>query len=91
MSSLCLHCFVAGRVQGVSYRKVAVEMAATIGVTGWIKNLADGRVEVVICGEEDSVFKMRDWLWQGSKHSEVESVLVEELSFQEYVTFEVRE
>ena len=72
-------CLVAGRVQGVFYRASARERARELGVTGYARNLADGRVEVLACGEASAVHALCEWLWQGPPSSHVTSVQVEEL------------
>jgi acylphosphatase len=72
-------CLVAGRVQGVFYRASTRERARALGVTGYARNLADGRVEVLACGEVAAVHALCEWLWQGSPSSHVTSVQVEEL------------
>jgi acylphosphatase len=72
-------CLVAGRVQGVFYRASTRQRARELGVTGYARNLADGRVEVLACGEAAAVHALCDWLWQGSPASHVTSVQVEEL------------
>lgn len=87
MANICLHCFVAGHVQGVFYRRTTVEEAIARGITGWVKNLSDGRVEVMICGEEGAVFALRDWLWKGPERAKVELVAVQEVPFQVYSEF----
>jgi acylphosphatase len=51
--------FVSGRVQGVGYRYFAMDTAEQIGVTGYVKNLADGRVEVYAIGTAD---QLRDFV-----------------------------
>ncbi|MFQ5887361.1 MAG: acylphosphatase [Candidatus Hydrothermarchaeales archaeon] len=68
------HCFVSGRVQGVFFRSYALDKARELGLTGWVKNLMDGRVEAVFEGEEGKVKEAVDWLWQGSPYSKVEDV-----------------
>jgi acylphosphatase len=73
-------CLVAGRVQGVFYRASARQRAAELGITGYARNLADGRVEVLACGEPASVSALCDWLWTGSPASQVSSVEIEEVS-----------
>lgn len=72
--SQCVHCLVSGRVQGVFYRSSAYERAINLGLTGWIRNLADGRVEVVACGNTDRLQQFQDWLRQGPAHAQVSEV-----------------
>ena len=71
------HVFVTGRVQGVYYRANTREQARQRGVDGWVRNLADGRVEAVFEGEEASVEAMVEWCHTGSPRAEVEGVEVE--------------
>ena len=73
---VCKHCFVSGRVQGVFYRASAGERARTLKVTGYAKNLPDGRVEVLICGEPAAVEALCNWLWQGPPAAKVSEVVV---------------
>jgi len=47
-----IHVFYLGRVQGVGFRFTAERVALFLGITGWVKNLPDGRVEVVAEGDE---------------------------------------
>ena len=72
-------CLVAGRVQGVFYRASTRQRAIELGVTGHARNLADGRVEVLACGESPAVYALCDWLWTGSPASQVASVDIEEV------------
>ena len=69
-------CLVGGRVQGVYYRASAARRARELGVHGYARNLADGRVEVLAYGEDDSVKVFVKWLWIGSSASKVTSVQV---------------
>lgn len=70
----CCRCLVSGRVQGVWYRASAREQAQHLGLSGYAKNLDDGRVEVVACGREESLETLQRWLWQGPEHAEVSEV-----------------
>ncbi|MFH1406911.1 MAG: acylphosphatase [Candidatus Omnitrophota bacterium] len=52
-----LHVFYDGNVQGVGFRFTAVDIAQQLGLAGWVRNLHDGRVEVICEGEEDLLKK----------------------------------
>jgi len=73
---LCKICWVSGRVQGVYYRGAAATRARELGVGGYARNLPDGRVEVLACGEEQAVGQFIEWLWVGSTASRVTAVEV---------------
>lgn len=68
---------MAGRVQGVFYRASAQSRARSLGVTGYARNLPDGRVEVLACGTPGSVQALCDWLWHGPPSAHVNSVEIE--------------
>jgi acylphosphatase len=70
------HVFISGQVQGVYFRLYAKEAALAAGVTGWVRNRRDGRVEAVFEGKKEAVEKMVDWCWKGSPSSTVENVEV---------------
>ena len=67
---------MAGRVQGVFYRGTAAQRARELGVRGYARNLPDGRVEVLACGQSDAVQMFVEWLWIGSSASKVTAVEV---------------
>jgi acylphosphatase len=73
---ICKKCLVSGRVQGVFYRGSAAQRARELGVRGYARNLADGRVEVLACGEDEAVRTFVSWLWTGSSASKVTAVEV---------------
>ena len=73
---VCKKCLVGGRVQGVFYRATAARRARELGIHGFARNLPDGRVEVLACGDEASVSTFVKWLWTGSSASKVTSVEV---------------
>jgi acylphosphatase len=60
-----VHIFVSGRVQGVFFRHYTLQKALELGLKGWVRNLEDGRVEVVCEGEEDKVKSMAAWCKKG--------------------------
>jgi acylphosphatase len=71
------HVFVSGRVQGVFYRATTRDTARERGVDGWVRNLADGRVEAVFEGAAEDVEEMVEWCHEGSPQARVEDVDVE--------------
>ena len=72
-----LHAVVSGKVQGVGYRDFVQREARARGLTGWVKNLADGSVEVVAQGERDMLLKLTARLWKGPSVSRVDAVTTE--------------
>ncbi|MFC4527998.1 acylphosphatase [Dyella halodurans] len=65
---------VSGRVQGVFYRASAREQALALGLSGYARNLPDGRVEVLACGSTTAIETFERWLWQGPAAARVEAV-----------------
>jgi len=80
MERVARRCFVAGRVQGVFYRASTQSRAQLLGVTGYARNLPDGRVEVLACGTPAAVQALCDWLWEGPPAAHVTAVDVESLA-----------
>ncbi|MBI4005200.1 MAG: acylphosphatase [Gammaproteobacteria bacterium] len=85
-----IHCYVSGRVQGVCFRMETREQAALFGVTGWVRNLADGRVEVFACGDKEKLDHLYEWLKVGPEMARVLDVEIEVLEYQEFDRFSVR-
>ncbi|MBZ0187245.1 MAG: acylphosphatase [Candidatus Obscuribacterales bacterium] len=75
--SVCARLIVAGLVQGVFYRVSTREQAASLGLTGFVRNQMDGTVEIVASGEEEALKKLIDWCHDGPAGARVDSVLVE--------------
>ena len=85
------HVLVSGRVQGVSFRWYAQHKAHDLGLTGWVRNLWDGRVEAVFEGEIETVRKMVGWCRAGPTSAQVDDVQVEyEASTGEFRGFHIR-
>ena len=70
----CVRYFVSGRVQGVSFRASARDQALRLGLDGYVRNLADGRVEVLACGDEEALRSLEEWLWSGPPAADVDDV-----------------
>ena len=79
-SEKCWHAMVRGRVQGVFFREYTRRKAEELGLAGWVRNLADGRVETLFQGEASAVEAMGRWLRTGSPLSLVDGVEIEERS-----------
>ena len=68
---------MSGRVQGVGFRFFAQEMAQRDGLSGRVRNLPDGRVEVEAEGDEETLARFEAALWRGPSHARVDNVEVE--------------
>ncbi len=67
------HVFFAGRVQGVFFRAHARQCAESLGLTGWVRNTSDGRVEAVFEGEENAVGDAIEWCATRQPYAKVHS------------------
>jgi len=76
-----VHIFISGRVQGVFFRQFTQERAQELGLFGWVKNLTDGRVEVVIEGDKEKIEKILVYLKKGPLLAKVENI---EINYEEY-------
>jgi acylphosphatase len=84
------HVFIEGRVQGVFYRFWAKEEAEKLGLTGWVRNTEDGKVEAVFQGKKEKVEKMIEKCHKGSHLADVKNLDInwEELN-NNFTNFEV--
>jgi len=86
-----VHIVVSGRVQGVFFRAETKEKAQQFGVTGWVKNLSEGRVEAVFEGKKPKVEELVEWAKKGPSGAIVNDL---DLSWEEYrgefTNFEIR-
>jgi acylphosphatase len=81
----------SGRVQGVAFRAYTVDEAVRLGVTGWVRNLPDGRVEAVAEGERSAVEAFVGWCRRGPRSARVDDLEVAwEPHRGEFAEFEVR-
>ena len=85
------HIFVQGMVQGVFFRVKTRQKAKVLGVTGWVKNLPDARVEAVFEGEKEKVEQIIEWIEKGPLFSRVDDVKVDFEEYKgEFESFEIR-
>lgn len=81
---------IAGRVQGVFFRKRTQEAAAALNVSGWVRNCPDGTVEAVFEGEREDVAAVVEWCQQGPPGARVERVETVESTYTgEYKGFRI--
>lgn len=81
VNKICVRCMVNGQVQGVFYRASTRQKARSLGLTGHARNLADGRVEVLICGPQNAVVELTNWLRVGPPNANVSGVTTESLAY----------
>lgn len=86
---ICIKCYVSGKVQGVWYRANTQKQAEKLGLTGWAKNLSDGRVEVMACGDKIKLEKLYQWMQAGPDLAQVEDVTYEEVPYHFFKNFQV--
>ncbi len=72
------------------FRTATEDTARRLGLTGWVRNLADGSVELVACGAEAKLAELERWLWQGPPRARVEQVSSRETELQTFSDFSVR-
>ncbi|MEM2927981.1 MAG: acylphosphatase [Nitrososphaerota archaeon] len=75
------HVFISGLVQGVFFRWNTKKMADKLQLSGWVRNLPDGRVEAIFEGNKESIEKMIEWCKKGPSEAIVEKV---EIIWEEY-------
>ncbi|HDJ1437833.1 TPA: acylphosphatase [Serratia rubidaea] len=91
MTQMCKVAYVYGLVQGVGFRYNTQIKATALGLNGYARNLDDGSVEVLACGEAQQVEALIDWLQQGGPRSaRVDRVLVEPRGVQALQGFTIR-
>ena len=79
MAQRRVHAIVSGRVQGVSYRASTADEAQGLGLTGWVRNLPDGNVELEAEGPADAVASLLAWCKNGPPAARVTNVATTEL------------
>ena len=87
-----IHCFISGDVQGVFFRQYTVEAAKENNIVGWVRNLSDGRVEVIAQGDPRDIVKFVALIKMGPETAKVKEIeMQEEKDTDEFTSFERRE
>jgi len=86
----CAHLLISGTVQGVGYRYSMLSEATARQLSGWVRNLPDGRVEAMVEGPIVKVKALIQWCHQGPVGAQVQDVVVDYLSPQGLEGFEIR-
>ncbi|WP_028581127.1 acylphosphatase [Desulfogranum japonicum] len=74
MEIIAMRAYVSGKVQGVCFREYTRRKAVELGIDGWVRNLSDGRVEVLAQGERALIQEFIKWLHVGSPYAQVSHV-----------------
>ncbi len=86
-----VHILVSGRVQGVWFRGSTVKVADALGLVGWVRNLADGRVEIRAQGPASKIDELIAWCRIGPPRASVDEVAVrDEPLGGEFFSFDMR-
>ncbi len=68
------HLLISGVVQGVFFRAHTRDIARSLNLTGWVRNLRDGRVEVITEGPKDTIERLIEWCHTGPPGARVDAV-----------------
>ena len=86
-----LHIVIEGRVQGVFFRASTIEESCKLGLTGWVRNCPDGRVEAVFEGDMDKIDRIIEWCKKGPPGAVVRNVeTMWEQATGEYDSFSIK-
>jgi len=88
---VCYRYLISGRVQGVFYRASAQQQASALALRGWVRNLVDGRVELLACGDQAALKELEKWLQIGPQYAKVSNIeVIKEIPEALGEVFEVR-
>ena len=87
---ICVRCVVSGRVQGVFFRAATRDEARRLGLTGWVRNMIGGRVELIASGPRTAVDNLVAWLQHGPPTARVTTVDVIAAEDEGLTRFDIR-
>ena len=80
---------VTGKVQGVFYRQSTREKAIELGLTGKVRNLKDGGVNIIVTGEKEKLDQLIEWCKKGPPRAEVAGMEVSNIELKTFVHFSI--
>ena len=83
------HIIISGKVHGVFFRVTAKRKAQGLNLTGWVKNTAEGNVEIIVSGEAEVLEQFVKFCNQGPENASVENVKIINKDYQQYDSFEI--
>lgn len=87
--NVCYIVHISGTVQGVYFRASSQQQAIEYSLSGYARNLPDGDVEVLLCGQQGDIDKMLDWLSHGPEQAEVTTLESKQVPWQEHSFFSI--
>ena len=81
---------IHGRVQGVGFRAAARNQARSLNLRGWVENMPDGSVSLVVCGNREQCGQIIQWCRKGSGYSWVERLEIKEMSPGNFSAFSIK-
>jgi acylphosphatase len=86
-----IHALISGRVQGVYFRANTKKTADNLGVKGWVRNLPDGKVEVIAEGDKDKINSLIKFLKTGPERAKVDDLDIKNQDFEgEFEDFRIK-
>jgi len=80
---------IRGRVQDVFFRAETRQQARRLQLSGWVRNTAQGHVEVLLCGSGADIREMIEWLHQGPALAKVDAVDLQEIPYPNLTSFQI--
>ncbi|MGL0816725.1 acylphosphatase [Vibrio vulnificus] len=89
MTARCEKFVVSGKVQGVGFRYHTSHQGLKLNLVGYAKNLCNGDVEVIACGEPQKIEEFAAWLRNGPRTASVDELIREEVTYRDFNGFEI--
>jgi acylphosphatase len=80
---------ISGKVQGVYYRQSTKEIASTLGIKGWVRNMPDDTVSITATGDTDTIERFIEWCKQGPSRAVVTGTIIKDLPLEFFDKFTI--